>query len=793
MVQLLHARCPGCRQALWIPAGWTGQVLRCKECGKLLRPTAAAPPPAPDARPAWQELRLPGREGEAPAEPSAARLGGSLALSQEPRPPVAQPAPLPPVAQPVGPPRSAPMAAPAPAPISLFEDMAGSTPGPAFDNPYINRLRRGRRRRTIVRTLVALVLLVGLGLAGLIWWDDLANGLAGLRERLAGRPVYAGGPAPTNPTAAPTGTATQPEQPIGPAVPPDQPTAPAGTRPTETRPAETQPVATRPSVSKPPPVLAHNYSGRALLIGVRNYLYAQPLNPGYRPHPRIDGTTANDPLGLHTFGEVLTRYMGFQVGELSDAAASNPQPPTRATIELNITEFLKTSRPQDRIILTFVGHAAEIDGKGYLVPIEGELTRAETLIPISWLFEQLARCPARQKLLILDIAHYDPEQGMTRAGVKPLSEKLEKLLQDELPKGVQLWLSCSAGQYSYEFASTIADGSAFMYYVISYCEDLKDLRKPPKQQSERIKKVLARPEFQAGELPLLVFADEINRETTEYIKYRANAVQTPKLFGSAGAGPAPAPNDPPPATVTIHVPPGTDPLADPNLIAGILKELQLGSDPARMVGPESLPPFFAKPLEPYKPDYATEEEFKAMLAQHPFRKAVVEATQTLAKQDQALRMSFLFRGNEEAFAKEILTIQEKPAEVTAHLRNALDKLDAVAKDRDKEPSKRWQAHYDYIYARLVAKIAFTLEYNFVIGNTFRVKRPPIMDPKNNNGWVLASQEELQQRETRELAEKRKEVLERLIKEHPGTPWEILARREQATNLGLKVQEAKVTN
>src|SRR5262249_29904402 len=41
--------------------------------------------------------------------------------------------------------------------------------------------------------------------------------------------------------------------------------------------------------------VAKLYPGRALLVGIRNYLYVNPLNPGYRPN-----SFSTDPLGLHS-------------------------------------------------------------------------------------------------------------------------------------------------------------------------------------------------------------------------------------------------------------------------------------------------------------------------------------------------------------------------------------------------------------------------------------------------------------------------------------------------------------
>ena len=111
----------------------------------------------------------------------------------------------------------------------------------------------------------------------------------------------------------------------------------------------------------------------------------------------------------------------------------------------------------------------------------------------------------------------------------------------------------------------------------------------------------------------------------------------------------------------------------------------------------------------------------------------------------------------------------------------------AGEDRKKEKSKRWQANYDYVLARLQARIAYINEHNYLLGQ-MRKDLPP-RDPKIHQGWKLASQEKLQQTgsDGRRLAADSRKLLEKLAKEHPGTPWEILAKRERLTTLGLRWQ------
>src|SRR5262249_42977267 len=124
-------------------------------------------------------------------------------------------------------------------------------------------------------------------------------------------------------------------------------------------------------------------------------------------------------------------------------------PPIRPVVEQTIRAFLETCRPQDGILLIFVGHIFDIGEAAYLVPLEGEPAVKETLIPLNWLYEQLTHCKARQKVLILDTCRLDSGRGLERPGSGPMSATLDGVLQKP-PAGVQVWTACTSGQYSYE-------------------------------------------------------------------------------------------------------------------------------------------------------------------------------------------------------------------------------------------------------------------------------------------------------------------------------------------------------
>ena len=68
---------------------------------------------------------------------------------------------------------------------------------------------------------------------------------------------------------------------------------------------------------------------------------------------------------------------------------------------------------------------------------------------------------------------------------------------------------------------------------------------------------------------------------------------------------------------------------------------------------------------------------------------------------------------------------------------------------------------------------------------------PELNPQVHTGWRLAAREKPQSpKEVRDKADESRKLLNRLADKHKGTPWEVLARRERVTALGLEWQPSR---
>ncbi len=505
-----------------------------------------------------------------------------------------------------------------------------------------------------------------------------------------------------------------------------------------------------------PPAPTGPFPRRLLAINVCNYLYLDPIHRGFKPHE-----TSTVVRKLADFLHVPSSQMLL----LSDAAPDKEAvPPIKPVIEKTVTNFLSGSRPQDRIVLLFSGHAVEVEDQPYLVPLDGEAGEAKTLIPLAWLYEQLGKCPARQKVFIADLCHTDPAHGSQRQGSGPLGEKLDAALQKP-PEGVQVWSACSAGQFSYDDM-----GSLFLAALAKAVAgpDAARLTQKP-----------------ADPLPLDILQVKVGKEVEREAGLLFKEKQTPRLSGAEATG-REVPNDPKEpesARLALDWKPGKRVNAD--LIRNIVKQVESipavkgQADKSQELNADIFPLFSDDILKDYRPDNA----------KTPFRNAINQTLSELKKHDKAFPEEF--RGDMNALKKKVAQDQKNLARLILDLEETLTNLENAGKLRDKEKSKRWQATYDYVHARLLERIAYTYEYNFMLAN-IRTDSLPELTTGKHTGWRLAAREKMQAKgEEGKLAKKyasdARAILKKLAEEHKGTPYEVLAKRDASNALGLEWQ------
>jgi hypothetical protein len=509
---------------------------------------------------------------------------------------------------------------------------------------------------------------------------------------------------------------------------------------------------------------------RALIISVNDYLFANPLHYGY---PRDKGFPGSSTRVLKNHLETFLHVPSTQSFELSDRAQIDPQAPLKGVIERTIEHFLMTSLTQDHVILFFAGHVIEDEEKkdAYLVPIEGQLDKPETLIPLSWVYERLKKCPARQKVLILDVCRFDPGRGNERPGGSAMGKTLDELL-GQPPPGVEVVSSCVLEQNAYEFE----DGSLFLMGLNQALIQLKRIQEHPQP------------------MPIAALLPEAAKYVEMKLAKSKELKQAPRLAGKGPAGDVALDPDarPPQVALQLPVPPG-DVIAKKDVVEKILSEINL-IPPIRVTraGPKdegvkvsNLPLFAANDVEAYKPTDSM-LDYENLADKFPLRSAIVRALRVLQNDAKKFSMKETFSGaSSAAVKKQVLKEQGDPGKAELYLAEALDELKAVAGKRDEEPSHRWKALYDFILARLMSRIVYVTEYNFLLAQIRTDSLPEL--PPGATGFRVGSNKKVAtpEEKVKELVKEIRNAWDKVEREHQGTPWAVIAHRERLNALGLE--------
>jgi hypothetical protein len=188
----------------------------------------------------------------------------------------------------------------------------------------------------------------------------------------------------------------------------------------------------------------------------------------------------------------------------------------------------------------------------------------------------------------------------------------------------------------------------------------------------------------------------------------------------------------------------------------------------------------------YRPDYVTIQEYQKRASDNKARVALVQAAQmswTMPMED--VRLSFP-KIDEARFAEDLSRAQRAAAKLEPRLIQLVGVLQQGEKDRPKELTPRWQAGYDLAMGRALATKVRTEGYNSMLA---LAKQGLKFENENSDTWVLKPSDEVTSGSViSKEAEQARTYLQRVVTEHPGTPWAMLAEKELAVPFGWKWTE-----
>jgi len=179
----------------------------------------------------------------------------------------------------------------------------------------------------------------------------------------------------------------------------------------------------------------------AVVIGINDYQDLGKLT-----------TARNDAKAL---AQVLVESGGFaenRVILMTDDAPEPQNKPTMGALKKRLENTAAVTETDDTLLVFFSGHGVEDEGRGYLVPMDGD---QKTALPLEWVKETLSKAKTSRKILILDACH----AGSAAKGVGGIAPSLV-----DAAAGLTMILSCASKQVSYPDEAT--GRSVFTNYLL---------------------------------------------------------------------------------------------------------------------------------------------------------------------------------------------------------------------------------------------------------------------------------------------------------------------------------------
>jgi hypothetical protein len=549
----------------------------------------------------------------------------------------------------------------------------------------------------------------------------------------------------------------------------------------------------------PPPAAATGPLPRRMLaVSITKYLYCNPLTGGKSRNGSSEFYEAVKALAFRW--DIPDAKDNNQLFVLTDADGKLPptaahRPMLKPLVADAVAQFCATSRPQDRVVLYFGGHAVAKDGKAYLVPTDGDLNEPDTLLPLEEVWAKLKACPAQQKVVLFDVCRLSSDDNAVRPGSEPMTEELEKLLHSP-PDGVEVVTSCSAGQTAAEFR-TAADadtpqGSAFLGALRVAARKAKSSKPNP-----------------ADPLPVAAWVEGAQARLADLLgKERPSTV---KASGSPGPA-VEAKAEEPAKRFEFAAPPKGADLKDVKAVFALLDTPPLlGPPPPEADAADAVVVFPEQAMKEFAPDGSVDEVLAAAkplndriidiskaqwdALKHPTRVAAVKALQQVRTRWSALADpkadSVLFDGlsgkaNDE-LKKRIEKQQIPISELILDLEETANKLTELQEQAGKDESKFWRATFRYALAQVKLRWAFASEAILLTGN---IRTDSLPDGVDRGLRLVQVPKMKSKKEVSAAGKEAVALLDELAKEAKGTPWEVEAKQWRGVSLGLEWRAKK---
>lgn len=205
-------------------------------------------------------------------------------------------------------------------------------------------------------------------------------------------------------------------------------------------------------------------------------------------------------------------------------------------------------------------------------------------------------------------------------------------------------------------------------------------------------------------------------------------------------------------------------------------------------------------MKEYKPLLLPRVEYIAQRDASRFRTTIWDIVTTLnPNTESGLNFGWIFPGTKEEFQRDAKREFDKAAKAIVVLNAAIAGLEKAKPLRAEESSSRWRAAYDLIYAQcLTYKVRL---FQYCLSLDYRATEWPAFKNEKTNRLIRTHTQKLREPTERqlkatgvtseEIERARKDAVaafNRVISEHPGTPWALRADVEKRRAFGSGFRE-----
>ena len=184
----------------------------------------------------------------------------------------------------------------------------------------------------------------------------------------------------------------------------------------------------------------------------------------------------------------------------------------------------------------------------------------------------------------------------------------------------------------------------------------------------------------------------------------------------------------------------------------------------------------------YTPDYRPIRTYLKDVGTNTAKRSLLRAA-LLTREKRIPTLALAFNAPNDNTLRTVLNDAQKPvAELDFRLRELQAELEAGEEDRGKLEEPRWQAGYDLAMGRVLAMRVRTYGYNVVLAEM--KGQPKSFQKKDSNLWRLTPDRDITAGgSVKRLHKKALQYLNRVVDDHAGKPWALLAERELSAPMG----------